>query len=401
MKLDSADRKILGIAGSVLLITLLISVFLPSGEETSSPYPSAYSTASGGAKAAYTLLSQIGYQVEHWRRSPEKLLGYGANTVLLVAVPTQNPTPDDLKQIRDYVQKGGRLVAIGPTALSLLPHSEPIAGRPHFARQKYSALIPSGITRSALQITMTPAMYWSRTDSGSEIEYGDSEHGVVVSYPYGNGRVVWWAASDPLTNGGISEDSNLQLLINSIGSPTVETQYSASLQPPARRVVLWDDYFHGGEVTLTESLLASPLKWSLLQLGLLAVVVVVTYSRRHGPLRLLPQPSRLATLEFVETLGALYERVRATELPAQVAYERFRHLLHRKLGISATATPQQVTQRLAIRLGDLATECEQTLSRCESIRYQDDVPEEESMRLVKSLNQCSQQLKLTSFEGAK
>jgi hypothetical protein len=294
------------------------------------------------------------------------------------------------------------LVAIGPTAALLLPHSQLAGGMPHFARQNYSALIPSGITRSAPQITMRPGMYWSRSDSDSEIEYGDSEHGVVASYSYGKGEVVWWAAPDPLTNSGISLESNLQLLLNSIGPRTVETQHAAPSQKSEQRVVLWDDYFHEGQATLAESLLASPLKWSLLQLGLLAIAVVITYSRRHGPLRPLPQPSRLATLEFVETLGALYERVGATELPAQVAYERFRHLLHRKLGISATATPKQVTERLAMRLGDLATECEQTLSECESIRYRDNVPEQESLRLVKSLNRCSQQLKLTSTdEGAK
>ena len=261
MKLDSADRKILLVAGSVLLITLLISTVVPSGDEASSPYPSPYSTGSDGAGAAYTLLSQIGYQVEHWRQAPDKLLGYGANTVLVVVVPTQNPTDDDRKQIREYVQKGGRLVAIGPTAVLLLPHIQPAGGIPHFARQSYSALIPSGITRSAPQIAITPGMYWSRADSDSEIEYGDSEHGVVVSYPYGKGEVVWWAAPDPLTNSGISLESNLQLLLNSIGPPTVETQHAVSPQNSKQRIVLWDDYFHEGGVTLAESLLASPLRF--------------------------------------------------------------------------------------------------------------------------------------------
>jgi hypothetical protein len=335
------------------------------------------------------LPSQIGYSVEHWRNSPAKLLEHGVNTVLVVDVPTQNPREEDIQEMRKYVQSGGRLLAIGPTALALLPHQQPMAGRPRFAWQDYPALVPSTITRGAAVVSMAPTVYWRRDDSTSQVQFGDAERGVVASYKYGKGEVIWWAAPDPLTNRGITQQGNLQLLLNSLG-------------PAGDRTVLWDDFFHEGEATLAESLLNSPLKWSLLQLGLLAVAVVFTYSRRHGPLRPLQQPSRLATLEFVETLGGLYERAGATELPVQVAYERFRHQLRRKLGIGATETPQQVAARLQDRLGELASQCEQTLTECESARYQDQLEAKDSLRLVKSLNQLSEQLKLNSKdEGTK
>src|SRR5579859_3074931 len=253
MKLAAADRKILLVAGLVLLVTVLILGVVSPNQDQSSPYPSPYSTASDGAKAAYTLLSQLGYHVEHWRRSPATLLEKGTNTVLVVVVPTQNPTDEDRQKIRQYVQRGGRLLAIGSSAFALLPHSDPLPGIPHYAWQSYRALIPSAFTRSAPEIEMAPSsFYWNRSDSDAQIQYGESEYGVVASYRYGNGVVLWWATPDPLTNSGISQKSNLQLLLNSLGSSE-------------NRVVLWDDYFHEGEVTLAESLLNSPLKWSLLQ----------------------------------------------------------------------------------------------------------------------------------------
>ena len=230
---------------------------------------------------------------------------------------------------------------------------------------------------------MAPFVFWRRNDYTSQIQYGDSRAGVVASYKYGKGEVVWWAAADPLTNSGILQKNNLQLLLNSIG-------------PAQARTVLWDDYFHEGEVTLVDSLLASPLKWSLLQLGLLAAFVMLTYSRKHGPTQRLRQPSRLAALEFVETLGALYQRVGATEIPVQVAYERFRHLLHRKLGISTTASPQQVADRLQSRLRERAIGLEQNLAACESVRYQPEIDQDEALRLVKWLEQLSHELKITS-----
>lgn len=381
MKIDSADRKILLIAFSVLLITLVISAIASPSQDESSPYPSPYSTSSGGAKAAYTLLSQIGYSVEHWRNPPAKLSERGLNTVLVVDVPTQNPTPDDVQAIHRYLRRGGRLVAIGPSAMVLLPHREASGGVPHFAWQTYKALVPSGLTRNAPEIAMAPSTYWRLDDSDSQEQFGDSEHAVVASYKFGKGEVIWWAAPDPLTNSGITQKSNLQLLLNSLG-------------PAGERTVLWDDYFHEGEVTLAESLLSSPLKWSLLQFGLLSIAVIITYSRRHGPLRPLPQPSRLATLEFVETLGGLYQRAGATELPVQVAYERFRHQLNRRLGIGLSLTAEQVALRLQDRLGPLAAQCEPVLRECESARYQTQLNEGDALRLVKSLNQFSEQLKL-------
>ncbi|HVH85133.1 MAG TPA: DUF4350 domain-containing protein [Terriglobales bacterium] len=383
MTLDAADRKILLVAFSVLIITLVIAAVVAPSGSGSSGYPSPYSADSGGAKAAYTLLSQAGYQVEHWRLPPAKLLERGPNSVLVIVEVTQTAMPEDRQNIRRYVQAGGRLVAIGQTSSALLPRADIMPGLPHFAWQNYRALLPDSITSNAPEITLAPGFYWNRNDPASNVDFGDSQHGVVASYKYGKGDVIWWASADPLTNSGITQKSNLQLFLNSIG-------------PAQSRAVLWDDYFHEGEVTLLESLLASPLKWSLLQLGLLALAVVFTYSRRCGPVRTLPRSSPMATLEFVETLGALYQRAGATELPVQVAYERFRHLLFRKLGISTSATPQQVSNRIEGRLGDLGPQCEQLLSQCESARYQGEIGQQESLRLVGLLEAFSQHLKLNS-----
>jgi hypothetical protein len=230
---------------------------------------------------------------------------------------------------------------------------------------------------------MAPTAFWNRHDSASNVDFGDSHDGVVASYRYGKGEVIWWASADPLTNSGITQKSNLQLFLNSLG-------------PPGSRTVLWDDYFHVGEVSLFETLWASPLKWAGLQLCLLAIAVLLTYCRRHGPLRVLPQSAPMATLEFVETLGSLYESAKAGELPVQIAYERFRHLLFRKLGISTSAAPEQVSRRIESRLAELAPQCEPLLRECESAQYRDDLKESESLRIVRTLGRFSERLKLKS-----
>jgi len=383
LKLDAGDRKILLAAFAIFVITSVIAIAVGPSGQSSSGYPSIYSTESDGAKAAYILLSQTGYQVEHWRQPPSKLLERGANTVILIIQPTQNATLEDRQRLRKYVEAGGRVVAVGPTAALVLPRSAMMPSVPHFAWQEYPALLPDGVTREAPAIVMAPAAFWNLHDSASKVDFGDSKDGVVASYKYGKGEVIWWASPDPLTNSGITHKSNLQLFLNSLGSPS-------------SRTVLWDDYFHTGEVTLFETLWASPLKWAGLQLCLLAIAVLLTYSRRHGPLRVLPQSAPMATLEFVETLGGLYESAKAGELPVQIAYERFRHLLFRKLGISTSATPAEVSRRVESRLAELAPQCEPLLRECESAQYQDDFKESESLRIVRTLEQFSERLKLKS-----
>lgn len=391
MKLDSVDRKILLAAFGVLVVTLIISALLGTpSQQAASPYPSPYSTASGGAKAAYELLPQLGYQERHWRHSPDKLLEEaGADTVLIIGVPTQNATPEDRSAISRYVQAGGKVLAIGASSLRLLPHQSATVGVPHFAWQEYGALLPSRITNNAGEIALASSgAYWNLNDFDSEVQYGDDKLGVVASYSYGKGEVIWWASPDPLTNSGLLQRQNLQMFLNSLGPPS--------------RAVLWDDYFHEGEATLYDSLLHSPLKWALLQLGLLALAIVWTYSRRNGPVRALPVRTRLAPLEFVESLGSLYRHAKVPDVAVEVAYQRFRHLLHRKLGISVSTSPEQLAVRVEAKLGKPAPKFQEMIASCEASRYRTDLPESDALALVGSLAKYSEDLKLTGpKQGAK
>ena len=73
----ASDRKILLVGGSLLLLMLAASVILaPPGEQFNSPVPSTYSAQSGGAKAAYLLLSELHYLVRRWESSPTKRFAY-------------------------------------------------------------------------------------------------------------------------------------------------------------------------------------------------------------------------------------------------------------------------------------------------------------------------------------
>ena len=73
--LDPGDRKILTIAGSILLLLILATVTLapPANDAGGQGVPSTYSNAINGAEAAYLLLQDFGYHSERWEKSPTEL----------------------------------------------------------------------------------------------------------------------------------------------------------------------------------------------------------------------------------------------------------------------------------------------------------------------------------------
>lgn len=92
MKIEKSDRRLLTWAALLLLPVIVILAFL-SQEDEESFVPSTYSAQSRGAKAAYLLLEDLGYQVERWEQPPTDLPAEAANTVLVLAGPYRFPTP--------------------------------------------------------------------------------------------------------------------------------------------------------------------------------------------------------------------------------------------------------------------------------------------------------------------
>ena len=178
---------------------------------------------------------------------------------------------------------------------------------------------------------MEAAARWAHLGREQLRFYGSEQGATVTKMRVGEGEIIWWGADSPLTNYGITKASNLALFLNCAGSP-------------AATRVLWDEYFHGVRPGLWHYLSHTPLPWALLQLLTLAAFVVITYARRSGAVRPLRRKSRLSPLEFIETVGALYQLKGAAAGALEIAYSRFRFLLARRLGIPST-TPTAVLVR--------------------------------------------------------
>jgi hypothetical protein len=178
----------------------------------------------------------------------------------------------------------------------------------------------------------------------------------------------------PLTNAGIRNRGNLDLLLNSVGD---------------KRRILWDEYYHEEhEMAATHS--SNPAQmWALAQVGFLALLVILTFSRRSGPVVPLVRESRLSSLEFVETLGSVFHRARGTQVAVEIAFSRFQQIAARRLGIRGTANAKDVLVAMAQRGLKVPADVASLVGRSEEATGDTELSEKRALEHVRALNQAT------------
>jgi hypothetical protein len=163
--------------------------------------------------------------------------------------------------------------------------------------------------------------------------------------------------------------------------------------------VMFDEYFHGHRQTLAASIANSWFPWLLLQLAVLAAAVLFTYSRRSGSVFVPAGEVRLSPLEFVQTLGGLYEHAGAASVVVDISYQRFRYWLTRRLGMASNASLQDLEQAVRDRWNFQDPAFTATMRECESARYYPDLRPQRALELVKKLYDYADKLKLFRLSG--
>jgi hypothetical protein len=372
--LDSADRKLLIGAGVLLVVMVIASALIAPPKAAGSPaFPSSYSAAWDGAKAGYLVLQDSGYKVERWENAPAEIPGDHSHEVLILAEPLMGFSTDDRAAIREFLRDGGRILATGSSAARLLPDAESFTEGEEFEEQKtFTPQVPSPLAIDAPEIKMISPDNWHPNLPTHLVIYGTKETAAVVNYQSGRGQVIWWGSNTPLTNGGIRDASNLILFLNSVGS--------------ARGTrVLWDEYFHGVHGSLWAYIRQTPLPWGMVQLGLVFIAIVATFSRRHGPTRMPAKVSRLSPLEFVDTLGDLYAARKAGTAAVHIAYQRLRFLLTRQLGLAPDVPAPALAHSAWEALGWKEQPFRGTLERAERAVRMTELKDDESLSLAQEI----------------
>jgi len=393
-KLNQKDRKLFLGAGFVFVLLVVTAFVLSSSDRGQAEYPSSYSSASGGAKAAYLLLSETGYNVQRWERPLSDLPLNSTKTLTVVlAEPDEAPTREERERLRTFISQGGHVIATGMFAGTFLPENKSVPDiLSGMTWKKATSLSPSQITRAAPQIVLAPRAYWQASTAAYPL-YGDGDHTLVVKYPFGRGEVLWWAAATPLTNAGLKEPGNLEFFLACLGDQKNE--------------ILWNEYIHGYRRTLAGSIAHSPVKWLFAQLVLLAVAIIATFSRRSGPTCVPTTEVRLSPIEFVRTLGGLYERAGSPSVVVDICYRRFRYWLTRRLGVAANTPADDLASAIRNRwglngggfntAGFTNDQVLATLKNCEAASADPFLKAPLALRLLQELDGCAAQWNL--FHG--
>ena len=388
LALERDDRWLLIISGAILIAATLAGVhFSPTTALGPRGFPSTYSSAGEGAKAAYLLLAELGYQEERWTKPPSELPLRAERAILILADP-YFPAPSEEKQaIRDFVLRGGRVIATGPEAAALL-NLGGVSFIPLSAAKtaEFTPRMAGPLSRQTASISMNTNARWRDTDPENLVYFGDENGGVVVRTSLGPGTIVWWADSSPLSNDGIVHASNLNLLLNSVDRDP-------------KTLILWDEYYHGERKGLWDYLLAgTPLPWGLLQAAVLALAAILTYSRRSGPILAPVVKSRLSPIEFVETVGDLYARKHAATPALESALNRFRSQLARSLRLPGD-TPLADLRPLIAQLGAGSAGLPELLTGCEAAIKSGIANEKQVLQYFQELHRYTRRLRLAGQGG--
>jgi hypothetical protein len=347
---------------------------MPHGNDNDNPLPSTYLAGQHGARAAYETLLRSNYPIERWERPLSELASTaGPETVVIFAQPFSREA-EDIKAVRTIVERGGRVLSTGYWGGYILPgEASQTPNEFHFAACR---LEPEGLDALAGtgEVWMVPRATWAAGNPAQRVEYNCAGNPAVVEYDWGKGHIVWWASSTPLENGSLSRAHNLDLLLTSLGPRTGHRFY-------------WDESLHGN-IRSVWSYAGGP-SWTLLWIGLamLGLLIVLSFSRRSGPVRDLPPPARATPIEFLEALGSLYHRAGAASAAVAIAWERFRRHSLRLCGnraskMSATELAEVIRRRFP-RADD---SLEADLAACEEAAWGETVNPRQALKLIQLLH---------------
>ena len=244
------------------------------------------------------MLQAIGRTTSRWQRPIGDLSQVDAShTTLVLAAPVYSPTDQETiaAAVKGFLERGGRVLTTGPTGALLLPGGK--VEPPTFFMVEMCHTYPGdGPLAAAGRVAMVDQGAWAGKEK-VEIAHRCGQDAVVVRMPVGRGEAVWWSSAVPLTNAELKTDTDLRLLLLSLGEG---------------RTVLWDESLHETVPGLWDAARGLPMGWLIAQVVLLAVLLVLSFSRRNGPLRAPVIVPRSSPVEFASSMGDLYEKARAT-----------------------------------------------------------------------------------------
>lgn len=380
MKKLSGDWKFLLIFCGIVVALIVVTGILAPNREDRDPSPTTWNSGAAGAKAAYLLLGQLGYNTVRWEQPEAELSTVdAAHATLIMAEPSPSfaAFTDEKRQqpFVEFLHRGGRIVATGAVVALFLPDAKVTQSERLFTDLCITTPAgPDSLARAG-ELEMAAPVRWTNDDPAVRVAQNCGNGAIVVSYPEGNGEIVWWASATPLTNMGLHNDGNLRLLLASVGDTS--------------RTVYFDEFMHGINESPWTTTHGTPLTGIIIQTACVAALLLFSFARGTGPHRALVQPPRASPLEFVESMGALYAKAGASHVAIAAAERRLNAFLAHEGGLpveTVRSGPTVIAAAVGARFGCDTTALAADLEAARKAEY--DAPRPAAtLALVRRLDQ--------------
>ncbi len=323
----SAERKgnqdqrfVLWLAGGLLAAIVLVTWLAPSAVNND-PTPTTYNNGGAGVKAAYLLLGELGYKAERWDQGLEGVDAEKATLVLAEPSVPEGQVEGVKREVKEFLERGGRVLVTGMSGAELVPGGGTKKASGMFTTLCLTTPEGQGELARVGAVEMGDEGGWGDMGVGSRVEQRCGKDAVVVRERVGKGEVVWWSSAMPMTNRALKDDASLRLVLASVGEPG--------------RRVLFDEGFHGAAPSIWDTTSGLPMRAIGLQTALVAVLLVLSFGRRNGPVLTPVRVVRSSPLEFAESMGHLYQKAGATGVATEGARRRLVRFLQERCGVPA------------------------------------------------------------------
>jgi hypothetical protein len=327
----------------VLILVALIAINIYRRTGKSEPQAvgvryTSYSTERRGARALYLLLGKLGYEPKRLR-SP-RFGGIRADGLAVILAPDRlSISETETKQLLEWVKQGNTLLfAPGrfderlTKSLGVKLHQRPArkASVPSVASTELTAGV------EGVSVLSGDRILTKRNDVVRH--FGDRAGAVVASIPEGEGTAI--VVSDPyiMTNAGLPEAGNLDLLVNILLSHATDA-----------KTVYFDEYHHGFKrrPSVLHLLRGTSLGWALLQVALAAILLMISRARRFGQPKPVLRESHRSSLEYVTSLAGIYQSARA---PDQALASLYNRLTYSVRGRPSSASVRAVMDECSLKM---------------------------------------------------
>src|SRR5690349_14610128 len=162
MRKFSGDQKLLLAIGILIPVFLGLALLFAPDDDLANADVSTYSARSGGAKATFELIHDLGYEIDRWEEPLTELDDEdAAGTLLIVSIPSGGLNKDNRNALQKFVESGGTAFITGYTTSELVPPDRyDFQAMPTQSWHSFPPGPPQAMNRGIHAITMPDQLKW-------------------------------------------------------------------------------------------------------------------------------------------------------------------------------------------------------------------------------------------------